>query len=87
MRTRLINPEEEFQRYRRRMEIAGVVVAIMLASQSVTLFGVKEPRIAVEQERTSLRELARVATTRALRGEDLDHADDGAEQAHQRAVV
>ena len=30
MRTRLINPEEEFQRYRRRMEIAGVVVAIML---------------------------------------------------------
>lgn len=38
------------------------VVAIMLASQSVTLFGVKEPRIAVEQERTSLRELARVVT-------------------------
>lgn len=30
MRTRLINPEEEFQRYRRRMEIAGVVVAVML---------------------------------------------------------
>lgn len=30
MRTRLINPEEEFQRYRRRMEIAGIVVAIML---------------------------------------------------------
>ena len=30
MRTRLINPEEEFQRYRRRMEIAGIVAGIML---------------------------------------------------------
>ncbi len=36
------------------------VVAIMLCSQTVTLFGVKEPPIVVEQERTSLRELARV---------------------------
>jgi melibiose permease/lactose/raffinose/galactose permease len=36
------------------------VVAIMLASQSVTLFGVREPAIVVEQERTSLRELAKV---------------------------
>jgi penicillin-binding protein 2 len=30
MRPRLINPEEEFQRYRRRMEIAGVMVVVML---------------------------------------------------------
>ena len=30
MRLRLINPEEEFQRYRRRMEIGGIVVAVML---------------------------------------------------------
>ncbi|MCP5278887.1 MAG: penicillin-binding protein 2 [Thiobacillus sp.] len=30
MRPRLINPEEEFQRYRRRMEIAGVAVLLML---------------------------------------------------------
>lgn len=29
MRPRLINPEEEFQRYRRRVEIAGVVVMLM----------------------------------------------------------
>ncbi len=36
------------------------VVAIMLCSQSVTLFGVKEPPIVVEQERTSIRELGRV---------------------------
>ncbi|MCA0295393.1 MAG: glycoside-pentoside-hexuronide (GPH):cation symporter [Actinobacteria bacterium] len=36
------------------------VVAIMLCSQSVTLFGVREPPIVVEQERTSLRGLARV---------------------------
>jgi melibiose permease/lactose/raffinose/galactose permease len=39
---------------------AVAVVAIMLLSQSVTLFGVREPAIVVEQERTSLRELARV---------------------------
>jgi melibiose permease/lactose/raffinose/galactose permease len=36
------------------------VVAVMLVSQSVTLFGVREPDIVVEQERTSLRELAKV---------------------------
>jgi melibiose permease/lactose/raffinose/galactose permease len=36
------------------------VVAIMLVSQSVTLLGVREPPIVVEQERTSLRELTRV---------------------------
>lgn len=36
------------------------VVVIMLASQSVTLFGVREPRIAGEQERTSVREIAQV---------------------------
>ncbi len=39
---------------------AVAVVAIMLVSQSVTLFGVREPNIVVEQERTSLRELAKV---------------------------
>ncbi len=36
------------------------VVVIMLLSQSVTLFGVKEPAIVIEQERTNLRELASV---------------------------
>jgi melibiose permease/lactose/raffinose/galactose permease len=36
------------------------VVVIMLASQSVTLFGVKEPGLVVDQERTSMRELASV---------------------------
>ena len=36
------------------------VVAIMLISQSVTLFGVREPAITGTQERTSLRELPRV---------------------------
>jgi len=36
------------------------VVVIMLCSQSVTLFGVREPPIVVEQERTSLKELAKV---------------------------
>ena len=36
------------------------VVAIMLVSQSVTLFGVREPAIIHTQERTSLRELPRV---------------------------
>ncbi len=35
MRPRLINPEEEFRRYRRRMEIAGIAVLVML----VGLFG------------------------------------------------
>jgi penicillin-binding protein 2 len=30
VRLRLINPEEEFQRYHRRMEIGGIVVAIVL---------------------------------------------------------
>lgn len=30
MRPRLINPEEEFQRYRRRMEIAGILTALAL---------------------------------------------------------
>ncbi|MCC6497032.1 MAG: MFS transporter [Propionibacteriaceae bacterium] len=39
---------------------AIAVVVIMLASQSVTLFGVKEPEIVVDQERTSMRELAHV---------------------------
>lgn len=36
------------------------VVVIMLAGQAVTLFGVREPKLAVEQERTSIRELAKV---------------------------
>ena len=36
------------------------LVVIMLLGQAVTLFGVKEPKIAVEQERTSLREIAGV---------------------------
>lgn len=36
------------------------VVVIMLAGQAVTLVGVREPPILVEQERTNLRELARV---------------------------
>lgn len=36
------------------------LVAIMLCSQSVTLFGVREPPIVAEQERTNLRELAKV---------------------------
>ena len=39
---------------------AVAVVLVMLVSQSVTLFWVREPAIVVEQERTSLRELARV---------------------------
>ncbi|MEW5771557.1 MAG: penicillin-binding protein 2 [Pseudomonadota bacterium] len=30
MKLRLINPEEEFQRYRRRMEIAAILIALML---------------------------------------------------------
>lgn len=36
------------------------VVAIMVVGQLVTVFGVKEPRIVVEQERVTLRELAGV---------------------------
>ena len=36
------------------------VVVIMLLGQAVTLFGVREPRLTVEQERTSVRELAKV---------------------------
>ncbi len=36
------------------------VVVIMLLSQSVTLIGVKEPNLVVEQERTSISELAHV---------------------------
>ena len=36
------------------------VVVIMLLGQAVTLIGVKEPPIVAEQERTSLRELAKV---------------------------
>lgn len=39
---------------------AVAAVVIMLASQSVTLFGVREPGLVVEQERTSMREVARV---------------------------
>ncbi|MGC3992714.1 MAG: glycoside-pentoside-hexuronide (GPH):cation symporter [Propionicimonas sp.] len=39
---------------------AAALVVIMLASQSVTLFGVREPGFVVEQERTSVRELAKV---------------------------
>jgi len=42
------------------MWFAVAVVVIMLASQSVTLFGVKEPNIVSDQERTSLRELGKV---------------------------
>ncbi len=38
---------------------ALVVVAIMLAGQAVTLFGVKEPNIVLPQERTGLKELGR----------------------------
>jgi sugar (glycoside-pentoside-hexuronide) transporter len=38
---------------------AVAVVAIMLASQSVTLFGVREPAIVSPGERTTLKELAR----------------------------
>ncbi len=40
--------------------LAIALVVIMLAGQAVTLFGVKEPKIAVEQERTTLREIAGV---------------------------
>ncbi len=40
--------------------LAVILVVIMLAGQAVTLFGVKEPRLAIEQERTSLREVAGV---------------------------
>ena len=39
---------------------AIAVVVIMIAGQAVTLIGVKEPPIVAEQERTSLKELARV---------------------------
>lgn len=39
---------------------AIAIVVIMLAGQAVTLFGVREPKLAVEQERTSVRELAKV---------------------------
>ena len=39
---------------------AVVVVVIMLLGQAVTLIGVREPPIVVEQERTSLKELAQV---------------------------
>ncbi len=39
---------------------AGALCLIMLAGQAVTLVGVKEPDIVVEQERTNLRELASV---------------------------
>lgn len=42
------------------MVLAIALVLIMLAGQAVTLFGVKEPRLAVEQERTTLREVAGV---------------------------
>lgn len=37
-----------------------VVVLIMLLGQAVTLFGVKEPGLVVEQERTTMREIASV---------------------------
>ncbi len=37
---------------------AVVIVVIMLIGQSVTLFGVKEPRLAKEQERSTVREIA-----------------------------
>ena len=40
--------------------LAVILVVIMLAGQAVTLFGVKEPRLAIEQERTTLREVAGV---------------------------
>ncbi len=40
--------------------LAIALVVIMLLGQAITLFGVKEPKIAVEQERTSLREIAGV---------------------------
>src|SRR5690554_3943057 len=39
----------------------------------------------VERDRDPLRELLRIGAARALRGEDVDHPDDGAEQAQQRA--
>ncbi|MFT4110470.1 glycoside-pentoside-hexuronide (GPH):cation symporter [Propionicimonas sp.] len=39
---------------------AIALVVIMLASQAITLFGVREPGFVVEQERTSVRELAKV---------------------------
>lgn len=39
---------------------AIAVVVIMVVGQSVTLFGVREPKLAVEQERTSIRELGKV---------------------------
>ena len=39
---------------------AAAIVVIMFAGQAVTLFGVREPRLAVEQERTSVREVAKV---------------------------
>ncbi len=39
---------------------AIAVVAIMLIGQAVTLFGVREPKLTVEQERTSVSELAKV---------------------------
>lgn len=39
---------------------AAGVVTIMLIGQAVTLIGVREPKLVVEQERTRLRELARV---------------------------
>ncbi|MFT4216792.1 MAG: glycoside-pentoside-hexuronide (GPH):cation symporter [Micropruina sp.] len=40
----------------------AAVVAIMLAGQLVTLFGVREPRLAVEQPKVTLRGLWRVVT-------------------------
>jgi melibiose permease/lactose/raffinose/galactose permease len=38
---------------------AAGAVAVMLAGQAVTLLGVREPRLTVEQDHTSLRELAK----------------------------
>jgi melibiose permease/lactose/raffinose/galactose permease len=38
---------------------ALVVVVVMMAGQAVTLFGVKEPKIVTNQERTGLKELGR----------------------------
>jgi sugar (glycoside-pentoside-hexuronide) transporter len=42
--------------------LAVTVVVIMLAGQTVTLCGVREPKIVVEQERTTLRDLVRAVS-------------------------
>lgn len=39
--------------------LAAMVLVVMLGGQAITLFGVREPNIVVEQERTTLRDLGR----------------------------